>query len=612
MLDSPIEEIKSKIDIAELLGEYIQLKPAGSNYKALCPFHREKTPSFMVSGERQIWKCFGCGEGGDIFAFVMKMEGLEFPEALRLLAGKAGVVLKQQNPQVSSQKNKLLEILDLATKYYHRVLLDSSQAKQAKDYLIKERSLDEETLENFYLGFAIESWDSIINFLKKKGYSEEEIFLAGLSVKKEKGVGYYDRFRGRIMFPIHDIHGQPVGFTGRILDAKDETAKYVNTPQTLVYDKSNVLYGLDKAKIEIKKQKYVILVEGNMDVVALHQAGIKNVVAVSGTSLTSGQIQILKRYSPNIIIAFDADVAGQGAAFRGIELALTQGLNIKIIELPKDEQGKPLYKDPDECVKKDKQAFLKALKEAHSILDYYFSTVLGQADLAKVEEKKRVAKTLTEIIAKVFDPVEKAHYLKKLAQSLDTPEEILRKMVANISQKKTTNKPEEESASPVETKERSVILAERLLGFMIKYPYLVQDIFDKLPLEIIQDKDLAYLYKELIIYYTKTIGRAQGSSPTLDYKDFKEGLALEKKEKLDQLMLSVEKDFDPEELNEDVVRKEIVQAIKTLKVDFINKSLKEITQSMKGAEERKDEAEVKKLAEEFNLLTEELQSLNHS
>ena len=306
MLNSQVDEIKSKVDIVEIIQEYIQLKPAGANWKAPCPFHNEKTPSFMVSRDKQIFHCFGCGEGGDIFTFVQKIENIDFPEALKILAEKAGVKLKKIDPTLVSQKTKLMDICHLAAEFFHKALTSSKEGQISRDYIAK-RKLSPQTLADFKIGYAPDSWDLLLNLLRKKGYKDNDIFLAGLVVKNDRGQ-LYDRFRQRLMFPIFDQHGNIVGFTGRILDASKENqgGKYVNTPQTLIYNKSLIAYGLDKAKSEIKKQDLVVVVEGNMDVIASHQAGIKNVIASSGTALTLEQLKILQRYSNNLALAFDA------------------------------------------------------------------------------------------------------------------------------------------------------------------------------------------------------------------------------------------------------------------------------------------------------------------
>ncbi|MEK9158840.1 MAG: DNA primase, partial [Patescibacteria group bacterium] len=402
MASQAVEEIKSKIDLADLVGEYVQLKKAGVNYKAPCPFHHEKTPSFLVSKEKQIWHCFGCGEGGDIFGFIMRIEGLDFPEALKLLAERAGVKLQEFHSEISaSARNRILDILKMAAKFYHKILLDSSQAEEARQYLNK-RQVAAEMLEEFQIGYIPDEWDILTNFLLKKGFGINDLVAAGLTIKKEGG-GYYDRFRGRIMFPIADVHGNVVGFTGRLLNENKVEAggKYVNTPQTIVFDKSRLLYALDRAKQVARKQNKLIIVEGQMDVVSCYQFGQTNTVASSGTALTLDQVKLIKRFTNNIYIAFDMDAAGQHAADRGIDLALSEGMNIKIIVVPKD-----FAKDPDECLKKDPAVWFKSVEEARSIMDYFFDKTFAGRDLKNPEKRGEAAKILLEQISRLGDTVE--------------------------------------------------------------------------------------------------------------------------------------------------------------------------------------------------------------
>ena len=292
---SPTEEIKSRLDIIDVISEYFPLKPAGANWRARCPFHEERTPSFMVSKAKQIWHCFGCGEGGDIFGFIMKQEGLEFPDALRLLADKAGVQIKFEDPAIRSERQRMFNLLEAAVSFWSEVLWQERAAETARRYFMEERKLKPETIRAWRLGYALDSWEALINHLVKLGYKEEEMIKSGVAVRKmeTRGRGAYDRFRNRLMFPIANTQGQVIGATGRILSASATEAKYVNTPETLLYHKGQVLYGLDKAKAAIKQQNLAIVVEGNMDAIASHEADVANVVASSGTALTTEQARLL-------------------------------------------------------------------------------------------------------------------------------------------------------------------------------------------------------------------------------------------------------------------------------------------------------------------------------
>ncbi|OGZ34602.1 MAG: DNA primase, partial [Candidatus Portnoybacteria bacterium RBG_13_41_18] len=347
MPSSPIDEIKSRIDILELVGSYITLAKAGRNWRARCPFHNERTPSFVVSPERQIWHCFGCGAGGDIFGFVKQIEGVEFGDALRILARRAGVVLKRQDPAIQTQRKRLYEVCELAAKFYEKQI-ESKIGQKAFQYLIKERGLKKETIKNWRLGWAPDDWNTLSDFLRQRGFLEQEIFDSGLIIKKDPstGSGYnvrdnYDRFRSRIMFPIFDIQGQVVGFAGRIFGKEDlNVGKYINTPQTILYDKSRLLYGLNFGKLDIRQSNACVFVEGNLDVIMSQQAGIKNTVASSGTALTIAHLQIIRRYAENLIFSFDTDAAGDNATLRSIELALENDFNIKITQPLDQAEGK--------------------------------------------------------------------------------------------------------------------------------------------------------------------------------------------------------------------------------------------------------------------------------
>ncbi len=603
-MSSITDEIKSRLDIIEVIGEYLQLRQAGTNWRASCPFHNEKTPSFMVSRDKQIWHCFGCGEGGDVFGFVMKIEGVEFPEALRILAQKAGVVLKRQDPALVNQRTRLLDLLDSAARFYHRFLREAPEAAPARDYL-KERKLTEETVDDFFLGYAPDAkqsgWETLIKFLIQKGYSDNEIFLAGLSVKKERGVGFYDRFRGRIIFPIRDVHGAIVGFTARVLPQFDDgqLGKYINTPQTMVYNKSQILYGLDRAKSEIRKQDLAVMVEGNMDVIASHQAGVTNVVASSGTALTTEQIKLIKRYSNNLAIAFDTDPAGETAAERGIEAALAAGLNIRVVIVP---QGK----DPDECIKKDPADWIEAIQRARSIMDYYFEKTLARADLSQVEDKKKVAKILLGVIAKIPDGVEQTHWLQKLSELLKVPEQILREAIVREDRRSSQSAP---IAKPeIETKvnrDRGLELGRRLLGLLIKFPKHLEYVVNRLEPEAVNDPRLQDIYKELVIYYTES-GELGFVSEELKQ------LLAEKNQILanfvDVLEMLIEKEFS--EFDSEAIAAEITKCVRYLKQNFILREIKQIEEEIKTAEKNSDQSRLSELLKEFNQLTEELVKLN--
>jgi DNA primase len=621
MFDKPSEEIKQRLNIVDIIQEYTPLKKSGANWKALCPFHSEKTPSFMVSEDKQIFKCFGCGEGGDIFSFVMKIEGIEFPDALRLLAKKAGVVLKRQDAKLQTKRSKLLEILDLASKFYHKALFESKSGEIARDYL-KERKVEEITQDEFRLGFAPDSWDALSLFLKRKGFRDDEILGSGLVVRKEisstsykpQATSYYDRFRNRLIFPIFDVHGSVIGFGGRVLPGSEKsseatTAKYINTPQTLIYDKSRVLYGLDKAKTEIRKKKLAVIVEGYMDVIASHQAGIKNVVAASGTALTIFQVELIKRYTDNVVLSFDMDVAGDSATKRGIDQAIEAGLNVKILQLPEG-------KDPDECIRKDPKIWIKSIDGAFSIMDYYFENTFSNLDLTKVDNKKKAAAILLPQIKIIPNKIEQAHYLQKLAGKLKVDEKILAEVMAGQKTNERGKKKEGDEPTLIK-KDENEILGVRLFGLILSYPrflcYLIKDFNHRY-----LSPQFAPLYTKLIDYYNK-------EKENFELSDFLEKLNSEDQKlafQAKEFLLYFEKDREEKEKQQIVSKSaaqkrfvktdvfnpedEIKILISRLKKDFLKNKLEAIKEEMRMAEESRSVERIEKLTQEFSEISQKL------
>lgn len=585
-----IDEIKARIDVVELVSEYIKLKQAGqNNWRGLCPFHNEKTPSFMVSKDKQIFHCFGCGEGGDIFTFVQKMEGLEFVESLRLLAQKAGVKLETQDPKLASQKNRLMDACLSAQNFWHQELLENKSlgGVAVREYL-KKRGVSDKTIAEFKLGYAADSWDALTNWLKSKKFNDQEIFLAGLAVKKERGAGFYDRFRARLMFPINDLHGSPIGFSARALKADEKGGKYINTPQTLIYNKSVAIFNLDKAKTAIKKQDYTIVVEGQMDALSAYQAGTENVIATSGTAFTLDQVKLLKRYSTNIMIAFDTDAAGQSAARRGIDLALSEEMNIKMIVLPEG-------KDPDECIKNDPQLWFTAIKSAKSILQYYFDQTFAKLDLTEVEDKKSAAKILLPVINKIANPIEQTHWLQKLADILNVTESTLRQALSKTKTTKPTS-PTQNIKTVQSVKDRNQLLYEYILAIALKFPINITHLIDSLEPDIMALEQLQSLYKALIIYYTED---TNSDASKFDYSEFKKKLKVDNLDVIaDQLVLLAEKDFF--DFEQDAIREELFKAINFCKKNHYSSQLKKIEGRIKEAESKNDSAEVAKLGEQFN------------
>ncbi|MFH1662128.1 MAG: DNA primase [Candidatus Falkowbacteria bacterium] len=603
-MQQPSDEIKSRLDIVDVIREYIQLKPAGINFRANCPFHHEKTPSFMVSPEKQIWHCFGCQEGGDVFSFVMKIEGINFVEALRLLAPKAGVQLKAQNPKLTSQRNRLLDILDLSSRYYNKVLMESAQSKWVRDYL-ENRGLEDNIIEEWRIGYSPESWDDLINFLKSKGYNDGEIFSAGMSIKKEGTGRYYNRFRDRIMFPIRDVNSNVLAFSARVNPSKEEEdklGKYINSPQTMIYDKSKVLFGLDKAKLEIKKHELAIIVEGQMDVITAHQHGFKNVIASSGTALTEDQVSLIKRYSQNIALAFDMDKAGELAAKRGIDQAMKAEMNIKVIEVPNG-------KDPDECIKNNQDEWVKAIKSAKHVMQYYLDKTISGLDLDKVEDKRTAVKIFLPIIMKLYNKIEQDFWLKKISQKLDVEENLLREALNNAQKKneKVLEKQNQYRNIKLDNKKeviqkkqsREEMLSELLLALMMKFPSHIEYISSKIIPDHIVGLQNQAIYKDLIIYYNKANNESE-----INYQDFKESQPQVDEKILNRLVFLAERDFY--DYDHEKAKSEIIKILVDLKKHYLSQRLREITKLITQAEKEKNQDELKNLMNEFKILAEEI------
>ncbi len=414
-----IEQVRVSSDIVDVVGEAVRLKKAGRNYLGLCPFHGEKTPSFNVQQERGIYKCFGCGKGGNVFTFMMEYYSLSFVEAVRTLAQKAGIAIAEDTETddgKSSQYDAAYNALLTAARFYYSKL-QKPEGKIGVDYF-KKRGFDPELVKEFALGFAPDAWEETSNELKKQGFSTQAMEDAGLIIKRDDGSGY-DRFRGRVMFPIHDQIGRIVGFGARRMNEDPKQPKYINSPQSLVYDKSRVLYGLFQGKQELRAQNSAILVEGYADVLTLHQAGFKNAVASSGTALTKEQLQLLHRYAKNLYIVYDADAAGISAAFRGLEIALEEGFEIKIVQLPKGD-------DPDSFVKNHGADVFKIyLRDAVSFLDFQADTFKNRGELETPAGMAESVRSLVRTISKVQDPLQRDFMIRSLAGKFGLNESLL-------------------------------------------------------------------------------------------------------------------------------------------------------------------------------------------
>jgi len=503
-----IDEVKQRIDIVEVVSQYAALKKAGRTFRALCPFHSEKHPSFFVYPEQQSWHCFGaCNTGGDVFSFIMKKESIDFGEALRLLAQKAGVTIPSRfEPEAGKEeRERLYQVNQAAAQYFHNLLLNSPVGEKARDYFAS-RGLSLKTITDFQLGFSLNSWDALKQYLMERGYTESELLTAGLVIEAEGGKTH-DRFRNRLMFPISDTRGHIVGFGARVLD--DSLPKYVNSPQTLIFDKSGCLYGINLAAAAIRQQNLAVIVEGYMDVITAHQNGFNNVVASMGTSVTEKQINTLKRLGKDMIFALDADAAGEEAMLR-VEKTSTEALSEDILPVPDRDPNRlppplneaqvrqdqkyqriaiyagipdvevkviilPRGKDPDNVIKEDAQIWQNFLEEALPIVDYTFNMVTAELDLNTAKGKSLAVDKLLPIIAEMRDTVRQAHYLQKLARLVEVSQHSLEAALGRIKSsqgKRQAKEPSRERVTHAVHPLLSSPVEEYCLALLLQHPEL--------------------------------------------------------------------------------------------------------------------------------------------
>ncbi|MBI5230279.1 MAG: DNA primase [Candidatus Magasanikbacteria bacterium] len=589
------EEIKSRLDIVSIISEYVQLKPAGVNSKGRCPFHNEKTPSFMVNRERQFWHCFGCNTGGDVFEFLMKIENLEFVEALKILADKTGVKL-EDNERIETnknEKNRLLDIVRLAAKFYHKVLLDSPQSVAARAYVLEERALTLHTLDEWQIGYIPENWDTLTQFLLKKGFGINDMVHAGLVLQKQGG-GWYDRFRGRIMFPLSDAQGNVVGFTGRLLkdDPTGQQGKYVNSPQTPLYDKSKLLYGLHYAKRAIKEKGFVVVVEGQMDVIACHEYGMCNVVASSGTALTHEQVRLLKRFTSHIYLAFDADAAGQLAARRGIDIALAEGMVVRIITIPQQ-----IAKDPDECIRKAPDAWSRAVETARHLMEYYFDIFTLGVDLNDAQARTNTAKQLIGEIIKLPDPIDREYWLDKLAHLLGVSVMVLKEQLkVELSRKKpqsASQKSAQISSQFTPQEEPAHKISRQILAWCLKYPSLWTEVLVSIKMNALPTVALKNIFLAAQVSHDKIGEQCK------DAKEESHEMALA------ELLSNDLFDGADEDMNEaDEPRNSAQELVTRLNMWYTAKKRQELARTMEEAERAGDVPRMQLIAEELNKLLE--------
>jgi DNA primase len=486
-----VDQIKDRIDIVEFISGYVPLKKAGRTYKGVCPFHAEKTPSFVVFPHTQTWHCFGaCGTGGDIFTFLMRREGLDFSEALRQLADRAGVVLEPPTPRteaMDARRARFLEMHLAAAQYYHNLLRNADEAAEARDYLSR-RGIRTETVERFQLGFARNAWDGLKSYLLGRGYNEAELVEGGLLVARESGDGSYDRFRNRLIIPIRDAKGRVIAFGARALHPND-VPKYLNSPQTQIFDKGATLFGLDLARQAIRTTDRAVLVEGYMDVISAHQAGYANVVAGMGTALTEAQLRELKRLTKHFVLALDADTAGAAATLRGVDTArqalgtasepviTSRGLvrfegrldvDIRIASLPAG-------RDPDDILRETPDEWPVLIERALPVVSFFMRSLAATEDLSSARGKSQLVRQVLPLVREVGDGVERAHYVNELAQLVRVDERVvlaeLERLAPEPRRPAAPEPPEEVETSAAELDARRRFGQEEyLLALVVQQP----------------------------------------------------------------------------------------------------------------------------------------------
>ncbi len=568
-----LDQIKEKINVVDLIQEYLPLKKAGVNYKSPCPFHNEKTPSFVVSPERGIWHCFGCDKGGDVFKFIMEKEGVEFGEAVEILAKRAGITLQRKKSEKSNARQRLFEANQKAVEFFHFILMEHALGKKALEYLL-ERGLTEETIKAFQLGYAPNSWQSLTRFLTKRGFGYKELIDAGLVIPRNNSssTSAYDRFRGRIIFPFVDVKGQTIGMSGRVL-GKGEP-KYLNTPQTLVFDKGHSLFGLHLSKSDIRSKKQAIIVEGEMDMLMSYQSGVKNVVASKGTALTTGQIELIKKYTDTVALCFDKDLAGDAAARRGIELADQAGLQLKVVQVPDG-------KDPADTCKKDPALWKQAVEQAESVYDYYLTSAAKRYKTTTAEGKRMIGHELIPIWSKITDSMTFEHYLQKLSALLSVEDRILRQEIKKTTQQgqgQPTFRPVNQQPAPtrVTFRSRQDLLEEYLMSLLLHLPTGVIYV-PNFPETIFLSENLRSLYVLLVVYLDSIAFK----SKAFKIGDFVKTIPEELVSKVDQLFLY---EIDDKLENSKAWQTEVGKVVLELKKALVKASLEKLSAEIKSAQ----------------------------
>jgi len=578
-----IEDIKQKLDIVDIVGQYVSLKKSGKNYKGLCPFHGEKTPSFMVNQELQIFKCFGCNEAGDMFSFVEKMEGYDFRQALETLAERAGVKLKEfsRNENVEGNKSILFEINEVTKKFYHYILTKHQVGKSALDYLLDKRKLTLKTINDWELGYAPNSWSSLLDFMLKKGYQEKDLLRAGVIMPDKFERKSNDKFRGRIIFPLTGIDGKVLGFGGRT--TTDREPKYLNTQETSIFHKENFLFGLNKTRMEIKTLGAVI-VEGYMDAISAYQVDVSNIVATCGTALTMPHLKIISRYTKDLTFCFDSDNAGVNATLRAIDLCAQLDLNPKVAVLPEGS------KDIDDLAKTGNDGVKNMLANALPAYDFVIRVIESKNDGKTAIGKKKIMEEVCSFLSRSPNPALKSHYAQILGDKLTvSPDSILEYMQNHDQEKMKTQIDASISLNTAKSPQ------DYLLALLFTQDKLdkSKEILQNLTAEDLSQSQNSSVYSKLLNYIEK--------QSDLSVKSFIEGLTEQDLVKARDLSLWDMSDFNK---NEEDYIKELTETIKRVKKESNKRKMSNLTYQIRDAEKRDDAETVRKLTKEFKEISE--------
>ncbi len=540
-----LEDIRSRADIVEVVSDYVKLELKGKNYTGLCPFHQEKTPSFTVNREKQLYYCFGCGAGGDIFNFLMEIENLPFYEAAKVLAERFGVPIPEYNNYSSSRKldemrDQLFAIHEWTTRYYQYLLMDHPRGQAAREYFEK-RGFTRATIEKFRLGYAPQAWTALFHFLKKKGYSDYLLENSGLVLPSKQRNNYrnskdfadfYDRFRDRAMFTIFNLRGQPIGFGGRVMSS-DQSPKYLNSSETEIFIKNQNLYGLNFARDAIRQTHQAIIVEGYTDVITAHQHGVENVIASLGTSLTENQARLLARYAEEVYIAYDADTAGQSATLRGLDILKNEGLLVKVVQLPDST-------DPDELIREGgAEKFHSLLQNYVSLIDFKLGEVIKNHDIDNPEGKVRAVQELLPLFLSIDNEIEKDYLLNQISDKVKTSRLAVERELEQFIKEKSKNKDKEnKNWHTIEEKNKlqkgsDDAFEARFLSAIVKNPGMFPQIFASISSDCFRNPDYKLVVEQIYLYYLNRQNDTEGSNfPSLTTSELVESIAQERAKKL--------------------------------------------------------------------------------